>query len=96
MSIFPKDPASIVDFSINWADWLVEGEAIAAAAWNVEPDAPGSPEALQLTSETTAGDVTSIFVGGGRAGDRYRLTCTIETDAGRTADRSLTLRIMEQ
>lgn len=96
MSIFPKDPASTIDFSINWADWLVEGETISAASWSAEPGASGSPDDLQLTSENTAGAVTSVFVAGGETGARHRLTCSIETNAGRTADRSLTLRIMEQ
>lgn len=93
MSVFPKDPQSEVDFSLDWTDWLTSGELITGALWSIAPSDLASPT---LGAAQSVGAVQSIFVSGGEAGSRYRLACQVETDAGRTADRSLTLRIMEQ
>lgn len=93
MTIYPKDPASAVDFSVDWAEWLTAGEAITSAVWSIAPQGAGAPT---LGQTTDGGAVQGVFVSGGTLGHRYRLTCHIETDAGREADRSLNLRIMEQ
>ncbi len=93
MVIFPKDPSSNVDFSFDWADWLLEGETITEAGWIIVPNDSAAPT---LSGATVTGDVTGVFVAGGRVGARYRLTCNVQTSDGRVADRSLVLRIMEQ
>lgn len=92
MPVYAKDPSSTVDFSIDWSDWLAADEQIVSAAWNIEPSLAGGLQAGQLID---AGSVRGVFVSGGSAGDRYRLTCHVVTDAGRSADRSLALRLME-
>lgn len=93
MTFYAKDPDSTVDYSFDWAAWLTSGEAITAASWTVAPLDSGAPN---LGSQISAGTVQGIYVSGGVVGNRYRLTCHIETDAGRTDDRSLSLRIMER
>jgi len=93
MTFYAKDPDSTVDYSFDWAAWLTSGETITAASWTIAPSDGGAPS---LGSQTDAGTVQGIYVSGGQVGNRYRLTCHIETDAGRTGERSLSLRIMEQ
>ena len=93
MALYPKDPASNVDFSIDWSSWLQSGETIASANWSVEPSGDAS---LSLGAQTSGSTVTSVFVSGGVAGHRYRLTCLATSSEGRAAERSITLRIMEQ
>lgn len=93
MSLYIKDPGSTVDYSFDWAAWLTGGESIAATSWSVEPAGAGAP---QLGTEVASGTVRGVYLSAGQAGGRYRLTCQIETDAGRTGERSLALRIMEQ
>lgn len=92
MTVFAKDPASTVDYSFDWSGWLTSGEVINTAVWSVDP---ASNDAPVLGTEIAAGSVRGIYVSGGVAGHRYRLACKIETDAGRVAERSLTLRVME-
>lgn len=93
MTLYAKDPDSTVDYSFDWAAWLAGGETITSTSWTVAPSDAGAPS---LGAQTDAGPVQGIYVSGGQNGGRYRLTCHIETDAGRTGDRSLSLRIMEQ
>ncbi|TNE60829.1 MAG: hypothetical protein EP335_17470 [Alphaproteobacteria bacterium] len=90
MPVFAKDPASRVDYSFDWSAWLSAGESIESALWTIEPEA-----ALNLEDTLSAGAVEGVFVSGGTAGERCRLSCRISTDAGRTAERSLAIRVME-
>jgi hypothetical protein len=93
MAVFAKDPTSDVDYSFDWAAWLADGETIISANWSVTPD---STDGLQLHSPTEGGAQRGIHVSGGTAGQRYRLSCRIETSVGRIGERSLTLRVMER
>ena len=93
MAIYPKDPASNVDFSIDWSAWLQDGETIASALWSVDPPSDSS---VSLGVQTAGQTVTSVFAAGGRPGHRYRLTCQALSSENRTAERSIILRIMEQ
>ena len=93
MTMYPKDPQSTVDFSIDWAEWLTANETITSTSWSVVPNDASAPT---LGATTDGGAVQGVYVSGGTVEGRYRLTCHIETDSGRSADRSLNLRIMEQ
>ena len=92
MSVFAKDPSSTLDYSFDWSAWLAPGEAIQNEIWSIEPDGAQAPI---LSGESRTGAVTAINVAGGVAGNRYRLNCKIETDLGRTAERSSAIRVME-
>jgi len=92
MTVFAKDPAATLDYSFDWSAWLAPGETITTDSWAVEPAGVGAP---MLGVETVTGATRAVLVSGGTAGHRYRLSCHIETDAGRTAERSATLRVME-
>jgi len=93
MAIYLKDPSSSVDYSIDWRAWLADTEAIMSTTWSIDPSGVSAP-VLGAVSE--ADTTRSIFVSGGTLGQRYRLTCRIQTDASRTVDRSLTIRIAER
>lgn len=93
MTLYGKDPASTVDYSLDWSAWLASGESITGTSWFLTPSDTGAPT---LGAQIEADALQGIYVSGGTPGCRYRLTCHIETDAGRTGERSLTLRIMEQ
>jgi len=93
MAIYLKDPASSVDYSVDWGEWLAASEAIVSTTWSIDPAGASAPLlGVETVSETTR----SVFVSGGTLGERYRLSCRIQTDGGRTADRSLIIRIAER
>ena len=92
MTVFAKDPSSTLDYSFDWSGWLAPGEKITSDAWAVMPTGGDAPI---LSGENLDGSLTAINVAGGHVGNRYRLSCQIETDAGRTAERSTVLRVME-
>ncbi|UTW56183.1 hypothetical protein [Kordiimonas sp. SCSIO 12610] len=92
MTVFAKDPSSEVDFSVDWSDWLVDGEAITSTAWAV---APVEENGLILGVNVDNGNARGVYTSGGVRGHRYRLSCLIGTSDNRTAERSLSIRVME-
>lgn len=92
MTVFAKDPAATLDYSFDWSAWLAPGEVITTDSWAIEPSGAGAPT---LGAKTVTGATHAVLVSGGTAGHRYRLSCHIETDAGRTAERSAAIRVME-
>ena len=92
MTVFAKDPSSTLDYSFDWTNWLAPGEAILSGSWTIAPSDAGVPV---LAAETLTGAITAVNVGGGAVNSRYRLSCQITTDSGRTVERSTALRVME-
>lgn len=93
MSIMTKDPDSTVDYVFDWSDWLAAGETILSTDWVVKPTELGGLEAYSPFSETAK---RGTLVAGGLAGHVYTLTCRITTSMGKTADRSIDLRIQQR
>lgn len=93
MTQFTKDPDSVVDYVLDWADWLANGETILSANWHVSPIEAGGLSVVSPFAEDTK---RGALVADGLAGHTYRLTCRITTSMGKTADRSLILRVQER
>ena len=78
----PKDPDSVIDYGVDWSNWLDAGETISTSVW---PDLGD----LVSESESNTTTATAIFVSGGVLGATYTLTNRITTNQGRTEDRSM-------
>ena len=87
-----KDPDAALDYAIRWPDTVLDGAAISAASWSIEPD---EPEGISVSSDFIDGSETGARFSGGLAGQVYRAACHITLSDGRAADRSLVIR-MEQ
>jgi hypothetical protein len=77
-----KDPDSIIDYGVDWSNWLATGETIVTSIW---PDIGD----LVSESESNTTTATAIFISGGTLGATYTLTNRITTNQGRTEDRSM-------
>jgi fructosamine-3-kinase len=85
---FTKDPNAVLDYSIDWTRWLA-GDQIAASEWIVESGLTKMADSKTSTSAT-------VWLSGGTAGQSYIVTNRITTAAGRTEDRSFTIRVEER
>jgi len=86
--IYLKDPDSICDFPVSWADWLSVGDTINTVTWGLpteltEPAFPGK-------SHTDT--VATIFLQGGAAGAYYEVVCTIVTVGLRTETQTIIIK----
>ena len=85
---FVKGPDEVLDFTFNWATWL-DSDTIASDTVTV---------ATGLTKDSDSNDTTSVTVwlSGGTAGTAYKVTSQIVTAAGRTAERTIIIKVQER
>lgn len=87
----PKDPAAIIDMSLDFAtNFLAESETI------TERTVTCDDERITIGSLTDDAGVVRWRVGGGAAGTRPIITCSIETSAGRAEHYSIMLPIRDR
>lgn len=83
----PKDPDAVLDYAIDWSDWL-DGDTIATSQWVM-------PSGIVLDSDSKTTLIATAWVSGGTADNTYTLTNRITTAAGRTQDRSIKVPVCE-
>lgn len=86
--IFDKDPDAVLDYTIDWSAWLVS-DTIATSDWSVQA---GLTEDSDSNTTTTA----TVWLSGGAEGESYSVRNRITTAAGRTDDRTITIRVVER
>jgi len=77
----------VLDYQLDWSDWLTGFETIASSVWTTTP---GITIDSQLNTNATA----VIIVSGGVQGTVYSLRNVIVTTGGRTDSRTLTIRVV--
>lgn len=80
-----KDPDAVLDYSVDWTDWL-DGDTISTSAWTV-------PSGITQTSASTTTLITTIWLSGGSGGRTYEIKNRIVTAAGRTEERTIRLPV---
>lgn len=80
---YTKDPSAVLDYKIDWSEWLPENDRIVSASFVVSDD--------DMTVDDVVFNDTSatVWLSGGVAGQRYTVTNHIVTEDGREDDRSL-------
>lgn len=86
---FRKDPSSVLDYGIDWSEWLATGETISTSTWTV-------PTGITEDSSSKSDTSTLIWLSGGTAGNVYELTNKIVTTGGRTCERSIMIIVEER
>lgn len=85
---FEKDPNAILDFTIDWTDWL-GSDTIVTGTWII-------PSGITEVSRTSTTKISTVFVSGGITGITYALTNRINTSGGRTDDRTIYVLVKDQ
>lgn len=85
---YTKDPDAILDYTINWSQWL-NGDTIDTSTWNV-------PSGITLVSSSADDTSATIIISGGTVGTYYSITNHIVTIDGLEDDRSFIVFIEEQ
>ena len=94
MSYILKDPAAVLDYCVDWgAQYLTPGELLAASDWTVVPN---DPAGLSIAGSDFSATTSSVKAAAGSAGKIYRLVNRICTDAGRTDERSILIRVEDR
>ena len=86
-----KDPADVLDYTVDWSAELAAptpADAIASVVWTV-------PAGLTQGTTATIGARTTIWLSGGAAGVDYVVACKITTEQGRVIERSRKIRVRQ-
>ena len=84
--VFVKDPNAVLDYWVDWTDWMAEGDTINTSEWIVATGITKNADTKDLT-------MTAIWLSGGTAGTDYQVTNRITTLDGRTDDRTITIQV---
>lgn len=87
-SAFLKDPDAVLDYQIDWSNWL-DDDTISTSSWTV-------PTGITRDSDTNDTTTATIWLSGGTAGTSYSVVNHIVTADGREEDRTITIKCMER
>jgi hypothetical protein len=90
-----KDPYAALDYSLDFTNWLPQGETLTALSVTVETiSGDASPLALDLSTNTTT--VATAFLSGGTAGKIYNVEYRITTNNSKTDSRNIRVKVQER
>ncbi|MEM9011809.1 MAG: hypothetical protein AAGE18_11310 [Pseudomonadota bacterium] len=91
---FLKDPASELDYAIDWSGGYLEPEEAVAEdlGWRIEPD-DARPGALQIVASSLDGARSVAVLRDGTAGHSYRVAARVRTTQDRIVERSILVRV---
>ena len=89
MDLFSKDPEAVLDYAVDWSEWLQSGETISSYTVTV-------PTGLTKDSDSSASGVITVWLSGGTAGTVYSVEVKITTSLGRTDERTFKIRCIER
>lgn len=84
-----QDKDAVLDYSLDWADWLSAGDTIDTSVWAADAG-------VILTNQSTSGAITSVWVSGGTPGSWYSLTNSVVSANGKRDQRTIQLLITDQ
>lgn len=85
-----KDPAAVLDYAIEWAEWLPPGDTLTGSTWTAETG-------IDITDDTQFSQTRAVvWLSGGTAGTKYRVTNHVTTSGGRQDERTLLIQVVER
>lgn len=92
MDIFYKQPVDILDYDVDYGQWLPDGDQVTSANATVDIVGELQVDAIQIPVD---GLTVKVWLSGGLANGRYKVTCTAMTQGGRTKEKEFLLRVKE-
>lgn len=80
-SFIEKDTEAILDYTMDWGQWLPTGESIVTSTWQIETLA-GDTDPLISTTTSATSTRAIITMRDGTAGKIYKVYNTITTTTG--------------
>ncbi len=87
--VFEKDADAVLDYTIDWQDYLVTDDTISESDWVV-------PAGLTEDSCSQTSTTTTIWLSGGTEGETYEVTNRIVTAGARTDDRTFVVVVQKR
>jgi hypothetical protein len=89
MKTFTKDANALLDYCVDWSDWLDDSESITAVTVTVQ-------SGITKTAHSETDGVVKVWLSGGTVGDTYTVAVKIQTDAGRIDERTFKISVTQK
>lgn len=93
MSLMVKDPGARIDYAVDWGAAYLDGQAVSASSWAVEPDEAGG---IAIAAHAFDAARASVTLSGGMIGRLYRVTNRVTLTDGQIDERSIALRVEQR
>lgn len=90
-----KDPYAVLDYTLDWENWMPSGEVINAITVTAETIS-GDASPLVVDSSTNTNYLVTAYVSGGTAGNIYNLEYRITTDQNKKDSRNIRIKVVER
>jgi hypothetical protein len=88
-----KDPNATLAYSMEWSEWLPQGDTVTAVAYTLQVRA-NDPAPLTKSAEgVQSGHVTYVTLSGGQVGKIYTVTAQVTTSSSQVDRRSFRVKI---
>jgi len=90
-----KDPEANLTYTLDWANWLPQGDSISSATWVVSTRA-NDPDPLIKVSNGIQGTKTYIRLNNGQDGKTYMVTAQVTTTDGLVDRRYFRVKVLHR
>lgn len=96
LDTFDKQPVEVLDFDVNYAEWLAnKGDTIAAITVTVETGLTVGDGTNGAPAPSHSNGVVKAWFVGGVDGQSYKATYLVTTGAGRIKSAEILIRVKE-
>lgn len=90
-----KDPYAVLDYSLDWTNWMPTGETIDTVTVTAET-ITGDSAPLAIDTTTNTDYVVTAFISGGTVGNIYNVEYKIVTDNSKRDSRNFRIKVIER
>lgn len=83
---FTKIPSDVLDYNIDWTNWLQGGDTITSVSWSVPPG-------LNTQSASSTTTSVTIWLTGGAVNRTYTIPVQITTAGGRKKEAAFQIQV---
>lgn len=90
LGIKQKRPADVLDFDVNYEDWLTDDDTITTVTTIVSPSGELAVDSVQVSNPEV-----KVWVSGGENGSTYDIQVTAATSGGRVKVECFKIRLKD-
>ena len=90
-----KDPYAVLDYSLDWTNWMPTGEVISTISITAETIS-GDAAPLTIDSTTNTDYIATAYISGGTVGNIYNVEYRIVTDNSKQDSRNFRIKVVER
>ena len=90
-----KDPFAVLDYSLDWTNWMPTAETISAITVTAQTISCDSAP-LVIDSSTNTNYIVTATISGGTAGNIYNVEYRITTSGSKKDSRNFRIKVVER